>query len=629
LAWVLAGRLAGMDGGAIGRAATSPGAGQWAAALALTALSFAAVAAYDLVAARGLALPHRRGATLAAGAAATALAQMAGLGVLTGTLARWRLGPPGAGPGRAAALTAAVTAGFFVGWLPLASAGALLLPGAGGALRWAGAAGLALCAGLAVLAVLRPRLILAGRRVPMPGLPLLAALTGLAALDTLAAAAALWVLLPPGLGIAPLALYAAFLAALAAGMAGGAPGGAGAFELTLLALLAPAAPEGLIGGVLAFRLVYHVLPAVPALGLLARGAMSAPPAPALDARLLRPGPGGGPPPGTAGLLGRAARGEAGLLRQGDKLAVLDAPGAQGWVAAEEGSCLVALGHPLAAGCPARALALLETAARERFLWPVLYRTGPIMAAAARARGWRVVRIGAEAVVDPAAHGTGGPARRELRRKLRRAAGAGVTVVVPAGEGAALPLAEMAAVSARWAAARGGERGFSTGVFAPGYVAGQRVLLARWRGRLVGFVTLSEGAGEWALDLMRLAPGAPDGTMHLLVHRAIRAARADGVARLSLAAAPFAGASGPAAWLGRYLARRHGSDGLYRFKQSFRPAWRPRYMAAPGAGALALGALAVARRVAPRRGQPVTCSTQAPFWVSQTRPSAQDITDFSA
>jgi hypothetical protein len=134
----------------------------------------------------------------------------------------------------------------------------------------------------------------------------------------------------------------------------------------------------------------------------------------------------------------------------------------------------------------------------------------------------------EAWIAPARFRLDTPAHRGLRRKLRAAEAAGVTVV---RGGATLPIDEMAEVAAAWAIAHGGERGFSIGRFAPDYVAGQRVYLARHGDRLVAFLTFHDGAREWTLDLVRALPDAPDGAAYALLAGAIgdAATRATGSA----------------------------------------------------------------------------------------------------
>ncbi len=536
------------------------------AALAATAASFAAVGRYDAAVHRWLGTGAQPGRAAEVGAASVAVSQTLGFGLVTGALARWR-GMPALTLVDAARVTGAVSLTFMAALavlvlavslalgLPADLSAAVLLPGA-------------------ALLVLAPALSLAPHRyrAAMPSLGLLAALLGLAALDVAAAGAAFWVLLPDHPALSFAAVLPAFVLALAAGLVSGTPGGVGPFEITLLALLPQAPQVELLAAILGFRIVYYALPAVLGAAWLALRPDAAP-----EADVPRRDP----------CLRSAPRAEAGLARQGELRPI--GPGGL-LLAGITTQAVAAVGDPICPVAPARALDALEAEAAARARAPLLYKCGARLAASARRRGWTVLAVAEEAWIAPGRFSLDRPALRGLRRKLRGAEGAGVSV---ARGDAALPLAEMAAVAAAWAAARGGERGFSMGRFAPGYVAAQRVYLARAEGRLLGFVTFHEGAREWTLDLVRLDPEAPDGTAHALVAAALADAARAGLPRLSLAAVPVARPLPPA--LDRRVASRSG-EGLRRFKAAFDPSWERLYAAAPGRVALALGLWDVAWRI---------------------------------
>lgn len=566
-------KAAALDLAAVGAALAAVSALQWLAALAATAASFAALAQYDVLIHRQLAtaLPERQ--VSHAGAAAIAISQTLGFGLVTGALVRWRM-LPGISLGLATRITALVALAFLAGWAVVtALVVAALLPGA----RLPALLLLAGVAALAGLAFWRPELRLFGRVLRLPPLALALRIVGLAALDTAAAALALWLLLPGGVE-AGAVLLPAFLLALGAGMLSGTPGGVGAFELALLGLLPDQPAEPLLAAVLAWRVVYFALPA--ALGVLAM-ARPAASAPRRLAQLRR----GGPVPD-------APRAEIGLLAQGEHALLLAPGGAPAWLLAETGQTVTALLDPLA---PGDMLPALRRLAVERGRVPCLYKIGARSAVQARAAGWTVLPVAREAVIDPARFALDSPAHAGLRRKLRHAAKAGVTVtsVPPSGP---LPGVQMAALAEAWAKARGGERGFSMGRYAPGYVAGQHCVLAWQAGRLVAFASFHAGRREWVLDLMRSGAGLPDGTMQALVAEAIAQAARAGVPRLSLAAVPpdAAGLRGLPARFWRLATRR--PCGLVQFKAGFAPRWQPLYIAAPGPAALALAAADIARAI---------------------------------
>jgi phosphatidylglycerol lysyltransferase len=232
-------------------------------------------------------------------------------------------------------------------------------------------------------------------------------------------------------------------------------------------------------------------------------------------------------------------------------------------------------------------ALARQAGAEARL-PAVYKACPRTTAHARSLGWRVLPLGAEAMIATRLFSTQGPARAGLRRKLRRAAAAGVTIAAGQAAGAA----ERAAIARLWARARRGERGFSMGRYDESYLAEQAIFEARVAGRLVAFVSFHAGMREWTLDLMRHAADAPGGTMQALIAHAIADATAQGIRHVSLAASlaprPLPG----------LLNRLTGQDdaGLARFKDMFGPRWQPLYLCAPSWPALALAGAEIARAV---------------------------------
>ncbi|APE43275.1 hypothetical protein BOO69_07470 [Sulfitobacter alexandrii] len=549
------------------------GAPALALALACVAVSFAALGRYDALFHRhldtGLSPRHAR----FSGTVAIALSQTLGFGVLTGALVRQRLLPQ-LGVATALRLSACVAASFLLAWGWITALACLLLPAPAWTLPPALAAvtALPLCATLAAFGPPPPLPRVARWLRAVPSLPAMGSILFWALVDLLAAALVLYLLLPQGTVTLP-GFVPVFLLAFGAGLLSGAPGGAGPFELTLLALLPDVPKADLLAAVMGYRALYYALPAL--LGAVA---------------LVRP-----LPRGTSRRTGAVPCGdtgaELGLLRQnGGHLAMLGGRPAALWPTPQ---ALVVLPGG-AAILHRKALMALHREARARNRVPVLYKCSAREAARVRAAGWHVTRIAREALLDPQRFDLDRPGCRSLRRKLRQAAKAGVEVR-PA---ARLPLARMAALDAEWQHRNGGARGGTMGRFCPDYVAGQRVFLALQGAELVGFATFHAGPRDMALDLMRLAARAPDGTMQALVTAAVTEARARGLTRLSLAAVPdIAALKRPLpAWLCRAVLDRAGADGLTRFKSAFAPRWSPRYAAAPGGGVLLLALADIAREV---------------------------------
>ncbi|WP_438991312.1 phosphatidylglycerol lysyltransferase domain-containing protein [Lentibacter sp.] len=561
--WLLLNKLQTLDLTLLQSALSSISPVAWALAALATVASFWAVGRYDTVLHRHFDTGVPTPLTVQSGVAAIALSQTLGFGLVIGSLVRLqRL--PALGVQRAVAITVLCALSFGAALATLIALCSLLTQGRAAA-PWA----LPLLGALLVL----PLASLLWPRLRLPSLPAMGALLLLTCLDTLFAALAFMFLLPDLSGINLLAFYAAFLTAFGAGLLSGAPAGAGAFELSLLALL-PALPEAeLVAGLIGFRLIYYALPALFAACLLLKKPPAAPPAERALHRAT-------PPTIAPRLLAHARRAELGVTRQNG--ATLLTHGDAALCAIATPQTLTALFDP-AHGSFDTLLPALVARARLGNRVPAVYKCSQTSATALRRAGFVLLHIANEARIDVKRFDTAAPAHRQLRRKLRKAASAGVTVRCSAR----LPLAEMHRVDAAWSARHKAARGFSMGRFCPDYLAKQRVYLAYHKGALVAFVSFHLSAHELCLDLMRSTDDAPDGTMHSLITQAIHEAAATGRQSLSLAALPALHHAGPLAAL---LSRLSGAAGLGQFKACFAPRLAPLYMAAPSRLGLGLALL---------------------------------------
>lgn len=555
---------------------------QWGGALLATCVSFWALGRYDSVAHRHLNTKLDGPRARKSGMASIALSQTVGFGLVTGSYARWRL-MPGLSALQSVQLTSFVAVTFLAA-LAAVCGTACLFGAAGPAMRWTGAAILLAVFGATALSFLFPEISFGKKRFQMPSLTAMAALTVWTVVDVAAAGTALWLLLPQTMGISLPLLLTAYCLALGAAIVSSAPGGVGPFELTLVALLPLAGSEELMAGILAFRLIYYALPA------LLSGLTLAMPRLIEDAGDHQPSA----IRHSAETLPRnRLRSETAVIRQNggnvlacssSRLAVLDSPQAS-----------IALFDPVT-GCAGPAIKPLEHHAKSRNSVVCFYKCSAHTALKARAKGWQVLRIAEEAVLNPLTYSDTGSSRRQLRRKLRQAEKAGLEVRSAAEH---LPLGQMQDVDAAWQDSHGRALGTTMGRFEPGYLMGQRIFLGWQEGKIIAFASFHESAGEWCLDLMRITPGAPDGTGHSLVRAAIDHAKDEGIARLSLAAAPD-----------HRLAPRI-DKGLRRFKSCFAPQWEPLYMAAPNWWQMAVSAAELVRLVhRPPRLQQANINTKA-------------------
>lgn len=544
----------------------------WIQGLGLSMVSLWAVGRYDSVAHRHLGTQVRDRPARLAGTASIALAQTLGVGVLSGALVRWRL-LTDLSLGDALRLSAFVSVSFIAGWAVVTALACLLL-GAPDWTFWPALMALAVAAVILVLQFCCPVLRLGNRRVHLPTLPASGAILLWTAVDTVCAAGALYVLLPAGADVSPAQFLPLFLLALGTALISNTPGGVGPFELMMLGLMPHLTAADVLGSIVAFRLIYYALPALLAAAALLR--------PMQNTRAIAPVP---------VAASDAWPAELGVMRQNTGLAMSH----QGttlalWPTAQT---LTTLGNPLA-GRPETALNALRSLARCQSRLPAFYKCNARTAATARRAGWAVMHIADEAVIATESHDTNRPAFRRLRRKLRAAEKSGVVV----SHTRALPLADMARVDVQWQASHGRARGGTMGQFDAVYVSGQHCVLAHLNGRLVGYVTFHTGAGDWCLDLVRHVDDLPDGTMFALVDTAIAAARAAGVAQVSLAAIPAC--PDPSSrlwrWIGAHMQTRGGGAGLRQFKSGFAPRWQPAYAAAPSWPALALALADITRAV---------------------------------
>ncbi len=559
--WLLSHRLEAVNLPQVWDAVAGLPSHQWLLAALATLGSLAAVGRYDVVIHRALGTGMPARVAGRSGMVAIALSQTIGFGVLSGALVRWRM-LPGLSLWRATKLTAIVAGSFLAAWAVFTAFTVLMLRPGLSSYETFGSIAFLLISG-AVFAALICGCKIGRFAMRAPSLLLIGPLLFWVALDTVLAAAALYWLLPDGTAISFALLLPAFLVALGVGMMSGSPAGLGAFELTLLGLLPTDMMAELLAAILAFRLIYYAAPAVIALIPLAFASGPAHAKPL--AFSLRDA--------TTGLPTRNNP-EAGVLRQDGGL-ILSAR-ATAWGVRQTPHTLTALGAPLLKR-GSDALAVLAHAARETARLPVLYKAPPRLAAQARAAGWAVSCIAHDAILSPQHFSTDGAARRQLRRALRKADGAGLRTELARGP---LPEDAMRAVHAAWERRSGAERGFSMGRFDLPYLRGQRVYLAYLDETLVGFISLHAAPNLWVLDLLRHSEAAPTGTMQALICHALQDAKQAGVSQLSLAAVPceVGSATGLERFIRYHVQKASGADGLRRFKASFAPDWQPRYFA---------------------------------------------------
>jgi len=252
--------------------AAIPSRALWAAA-AVTALDYLLLSAYDLLA---LVYAERRLPTLRVvftSFIAYAFGNNVGLSLLSSGSVRVRLYSQwGLGAGEIAKVVAFTAAQLWAGLLPLL--GIALLAGAPGPLpaplaRAAGLLALLATAGYLVLAARGKEVSFRGVSFRLPALRLAAAQVAVSAADWALAALVLYLLLPATAPISFLPFLGLFIAAQVGGLASQVPGGVGVFESIILASLAAGAlAPDLLSALVAFRVVYYLVPFLAAFAML-------------------------------------------------------------------------------------------------------------------------------------------------------------------------------------------------------------------------------------------------------------------------------------------------------------------------------------------------------------------------
>lgn len=245
--------------------------------LVATGISFVALIGRDMAALAAIGARPPLVATLLAGFCGTALGNAVGFGTLTGGAVRLRIyGAVGVGPEDIARLMVVIGLSFGLGLAGFAAAAALVeAPSVARLLGWpVGSlrivAALVLAATLLLIALGGGRPLRLGR-FSLPPLPrgLAVVQLGLTALDLVAAAAALWILLP-GAPVDLVSFAALFSVATALGVISHVPGGLGVFEAVVVLSLGRRLPaDAVAAALLAYRGIYFVVPLILSAALLA------------------------------------------------------------------------------------------------------------------------------------------------------------------------------------------------------------------------------------------------------------------------------------------------------------------------------------------------------------------------
>ncbi|MEO7216859.1 MAG: phosphatidylglycerol lysyltransferase domain-containing protein [Gemmatimonadaceae bacterium] len=322
------------------------------------------------------------------------------------------------------------------------------------------------------------------------------------------------------------------------------------------------------------------------------------------------------PPPTSGDRGRLAplvaaapSTTAHLALVGDKGILFNDDGTAFLMYGVSGRTWVTMGDPV--GAPSEQAKLVRRfreMVAEHHGRPVFYHVIPSALYLYTDRGLIPRKIGECARVPLDRFSLDGPGRRWLRRARKHAIAAGCSIeFVPQPDVAQL-LPTLRRVSDEWLRdKRSREKCFSLGYFDADYLRHCPIAIVRYAGRVVAFANIwtSGGNHEASVDLMRYAPGSPDGVIDYLLCEIMLWASQGGFAWFDLGVAPLAGVEGGrgaplwdkvASWAFRRCNRFYSFEGLRRYKAKFDPVWESRYMIVPARANAAVIAADVARLI---------------------------------
>lgn len=202
--------------------------------------------------------------------------------------------------------------------------------------------------------------------------------------------------------------------------------------------------------------------------------------------------------------------------------------------------------------------------------------------------WPALQVGEQPTWSPADWTNTLERSRSLREQLRRARAKGVSVrrLDPEELGESHPTRlQLDALIARWLATRPMEAmGFLVQVHPYRFPEERRSFVAEQGGAIVGFLGVVPVYARrgWFFEDFLAHPGAPNGTIELLIDAGMRAAAAEEIPYVTLGLVPLVGRV--PIWL--RLFRRGGAGlydfaGLLAFKAKFKPrSWDPIYLSYP-------------------------------------------------
>jgi phosphatidylglycerol lysyltransferase len=289
---------------------------------------------------------------------------------------------------------------------------------------------------------------------------------------------------------------------------------------------------------------------------------------------------------------------ANLALLGDKALLFSSSGDSFLMYARVGRSWVAMGDPQGkAGEAGELIWKFRELVDQHDGWTVFYEVSRHHLHQYVDLGLAMFKLGEEARVPLAEMSLEGGANKWLRHVSHRLQEEGWRFAILPAADVPARMEELRRVSDGWLQCkRTREKGFSLGFFKEDYLERFPLAAVSRGGRIAAFANIWAGNGgeELSVDLMRFGPDAPENCMDFLFVQLMLWGRENGFAWFNLGMAPFSGLASVSMaplWnrFGAFLFQ-HGENfynfqGLRRYKEKFRPAWEPRYLAGPGGMAL--------------------------------------------
>ena len=291
------------------------------------------------------------------------------------------------------------------------------------------------------------------------------------------------------------------------------------------------------------------------------------------------------------LVSRSSTSDAQLALLGDKQFLFSKDRKAAIMYGDQGRTRVALRDTIGSDTDSDDLLwrFIEEAQNEGYR-PAFYQISPAQMPYYVDLGFRLYKLGEEAIVDLDELDINSPAGRKLRQIRSRFSRDGWTFVIWSREEVAENLAVLKRISDEWLTEqRAQEKGFSLGRFEENYVRRLPCAVAIKDGQVAAFANIwkSGNKEELSIDLMRHLNSTPKGVMDFIFTELLVWGKAEGYHRFNFGMAPLSGfearASAPLWSQVASLIFHHGEafynfKGLREYKQKFHPEWEPRYLA---------------------------------------------------